>query len=107
MRTPVSVLYTIAPWWNARIGKTGIAVNALSCARAQRYVVIASSQMSKSRPRTMRRNALMITGTSSNSNSKPRGLTVPSTSGCVWPRTPNAVFRRLVTPFILLHNAAR
>src|SRR6266851_2457846 len=60
--------------------------------------------MSNSRPRTIRRKALMMTGTSSNSNSKVRGVTVPSISGCVWPRRASAVFRRLVIPFILLHN---
>src|SRR5438874_3815460 len=60
--------------------------------------------MSNSRPRTIRRKALMMTGTSSNSNSKVRGVTVPSISGCVCPRRASAVFRRLVIPFILLHN---
>src|SRR5690242_8595179 len=52
---------------------------------------MAISVTSNSRPRTIRRNALMITGTSSNSNAKPRGLTVPSFRPCVWPRVTRAV----------------
>src|SRR5437899_9974678 len=60
--------------------------------------------MSNSRPRTIRRNALVMRGTSSNSDSNVRGVTVPSISGCVCPRHARAVFRRLVIPFILLHN---
>src|SRR2546423_15111589 len=47
--------------------------------------------MSKSRLRTMRRNALMITGTSSKSNLKERGFTLPSRSGSVCPRMTSAV----------------
>jgi hypothetical protein len=64
----------------------------LPSARAQSYVVIAISEMSNSRPRTMRRNARMICGTSSNSKSNVRGVIEPSFNVFVWPRVTNAVF---------------
>ncbi len=53
---------------------------------------MAISEMSSSRPRTMRRNAVMMAGTSSKSSSKPRSFTVPSLRGSVCPRVTSAVF---------------
>ena len=49
------------------------------------YVVSDSSQMSNSRPRTMRRNAAMSGSTSSNANANARGRIVPSLSARLLP----------------------
>src|SRR5207244_12258517 len=50
------------------------------------YVVKASSQISKSTLRTIRREAWMRMGTSSYSIANVLGFTVPSLSASVWPR---------------------
>src|SRR5438270_3501444 len=62
-----------------------MAVIGLPCSLAQIYVVIAISQMSNSLPRTMRRNAAISGSTSSKSNSKVFGFTVPSFSDLLLP----------------------
>ena len=82
---PALALICTAPLWNARARKTGSAVNGRPFALAQRYVVIAISQTSNSRPRHMRRNAPMIGVTSSNSSVAPSGAMLPSFSAFVWP----------------------
>src|SRR5260221_10784456 len=58
--------------------KSGTAVMGFECGLAQMYVVIAISQMSNSLPRTMRRKPSMRIGTSTRSNAKVFGVTVPS-----------------------------
>ena len=52
---------------------------------------MAISEMSNSSPRTIRRNAWMMAGTSSKSKSNVRGFTVPSFKACVCPRVTSAV----------------
>ena len=74
-----------APWWKPRTRNTGRAVNGLPCSFATRYVVNAISQTSHSTERTIRRNAWMSTGTSSNRRSTCRGLLVPSFRAWVLP----------------------
>src|SRR5437870_3233275 len=91
----------MAPWWNTRAGKTGMAVKGFPYDFAHRYVVNASSQTSNSKLRTIRRNAWTRTGTSSYSMSKDRGLTVPSLRSCVCPRGRKTVFSLRLAAIVL------
>ncbi|MEP7067831.1 MAG: hypothetical protein ABI789_01270 [Usitatibacter sp.] len=92
---PDFTLYLMAPWWNARMRKMGRPVMRLPWARAVMYVVIAISERSNSRARTMRRKASINGSISTKSKAKPCGFTVPSFSASLLPCVRVTVFNSM------------